>query len=80
MSRLLHIATIAIACLLWASPLAADSLRANPSHPNPLPRTVLVLDQSIPYTEYFGKLVNLAKSADTERPEVREAKAFLAQR
>jgi len=30
--------------------------------------------------EYFGKLVNLAKSGDTERPEVREAKAFLAQR
>jgi signal transduction histidine kinase len=51
MSRLLHIATIAIACLLWASPLAADSLRENPS-----PRTVLVLDQSIPYTEHFAKL------------------------
>src|SRR6266581_4755302 len=30
--------------------------------------------------EYFGKLVNLAKNADTERQEVREAKAFLAQR
>jgi tetratricopeptide (TPR) repeat protein len=29
-------------------------------------------------SEYFGKLVNLAKNADTERPEVREAKAFLA--
>jgi tetratricopeptide (TPR) repeat protein len=28
--------------------------------------------------EYFGKLVNLAKNADTERPEVREAKAYLA--
>jgi Tfp pilus assembly protein PilF len=28
--------------------------------------------------EYFGKLVNLAKNADAERPEVREAKAFLA--
>jgi Tfp pilus assembly protein PilF len=27
---------------------------------------------------YFGKLVNLAKNADAERPEVREAKAFLA--
>jgi tetratricopeptide (TPR) repeat protein len=31
-------------------------------------------------SEYFGKLVNLAKSAETERAEVREAKAFLAQR
>jgi tetratricopeptide (TPR) repeat protein len=31
-------------------------------------------------SEYFGKLVDLAKSADTERPEVREAKAFLARR
>ena len=30
--------------------------------------------------EYFGKLVNLARNADTERPEVREAKAFLAPR
>jgi tetratricopeptide (TPR) repeat protein len=30
--------------------------------------------------EYFGRLVNLAKNADTERPEVREAKAFLVQR
>src|SRR5438270_68727 len=29
-------------------------------------------------SDYFGKLVNLAKNADTERPEVREAKAFLA--
>jgi tetratricopeptide (TPR) repeat protein len=29
-------------------------------------------------SEYFGKLVNLAKNADIERPEVREAKAFLA--
>src|SRR4029079_13871241 len=28
--------------------------------------------------EYFGKLVNLAKNADAERQEVREAKAFLA--
>jgi signal transduction histidine kinase len=56
MSPLLHIATIAIACLLWASPLAADSLRTNPLHANPLPRTVLVLDQSIPYTEHFAKL------------------------
>jgi len=28
--------------------------------------------------EYFGKLVNLAKNADTERPEVKEAKAYLA--
>ena len=29
-------------------------------------------------SEYFGKLVNLAKNADIERPEVSEAKAFLA--
>jgi tetratricopeptide (TPR) repeat protein len=27
--------------------------------------------------EYFGRLVNLAKNADVERQEVREAKAFL---
>src|SRR5256714_9329925 len=31
-------------------------------------------------SEYFSNLVNLARSADSERPEVREAKAFLAQR
>jgi tetratricopeptide (TPR) repeat protein len=30
--------------------------------------------------EYFAKLVNLAKNADTERPEVREAKAYLVSR
>jgi tetratricopeptide (TPR) repeat protein len=29
---------------------------------------------------YFGKLMNLAKNADTERQEVREAKAFLTRR
>jgi tetratricopeptide (TPR) repeat protein len=29
-------------------------------------------------SNYYGKLVNLAKNADTERPETREAKAFLA--
>ena len=29
-------------------------------------------------SEYYGKLVNLAKNADTERQETREAKAFLA--
>jgi Tfp pilus assembly protein PilF len=29
-------------------------------------------------SEYYGKLVNLAKNADTERPETMEAKAFLA--
>jgi len=46
MTPLLRMATISIACLLCAGPLAAD----------PLPRTVLVLDQSIPYTEYFAKL------------------------
>jgi tetratricopeptide (TPR) repeat protein len=28
--------------------------------------------------EYYGKVVNLAKNADTERPETQEAKAFLA--
>jgi signal transduction histidine kinase len=42
---LLRIATISIACLLCVAPLAAEQ-----------PRTVLVLDQSTPYTEYFGKL------------------------
>jgi Tfp pilus assembly protein PilF len=31
-------------------------------------------------TEYFGKLVDLAKNADTERQEIREAKTFLARR
>lgn len=31
-------------------------------------------------SEYFGKLVDLAKSADVERPEVREAKQFLARK
>ena len=28
-------------------------------------------------SEYFGKLVDLAKNADTERQEIREAKAYL---
>ena len=46
MSRLLRMATISIACLVYAGSLGAD----------PLHRTVLVLDQSIPYTEYFRKL------------------------
>jgi signal transduction histidine kinase len=41
---LLRIATISIACLC-VTPLAAEQ-----------PRTVLVLDQSTPFTEYFGKL------------------------
>jgi tetratricopeptide (TPR) repeat protein len=31
-------------------------------------------------SDYFGKLVDLAKNADTERTEIREAKAFLARR
>src|SRR5712691_8446134 len=31
-------------------------------------------------SEYFDKLVGLAKNADTERQEIREAKAFLARR
>jgi tetratricopeptide (TPR) repeat protein len=29
-------------------------------------------------SDYYGRLVNLAKNADTERPETREAKTFLA--
>src|SRR5262249_33921927 len=43
-------------------------------------RAADVLGNRAQAAEYFGKLVNLAKSADSERPEVREAKAFLAQR
>jgi tetratricopeptide (TPR) repeat protein len=31
-------------------------------------------------SEYYGKLVELAKNADTERQEIREAKEFLARR
>jgi tetratricopeptide (TPR) repeat protein len=31
-------------------------------------------------SEYYGKLMNLAKNADTERPETGEARAFLAGR
>ncbi len=31
-------------------------------------------------SEYFGRLVNLARNADIERPEVQQAKAFLAPR
>src|SRR5439155_10167063 len=31
-------------------------------------------------SEYYGKLVELAKNADTERPETQEAKKFLAAR
>ena len=30
--------------------------------------------------EYYGKLVELSRNADTERPETRDAKAFLAGR
>ena len=30
--------------------------------------------------EYYGKLIDLAKNADLERQEVREAKAFIARR
>src|SRR5262245_22056227 len=52
MNPLLRIATIPIACLLCAGPSAAD----------PLPRTVLVRDQSIPYTEHFAKLFNSFRS------------------
>ena len=29
-------------------------------------------------TTYYARLVDLAQKADTERPEIREAKAFLA--
>jgi len=43
---LLRTTTILLASLLSAASSAAD----------PLPRTILLLDQSIPYTEYFGKL------------------------
>ena len=43
---LLRIATMTIACLLCVAPVAAEQS----------PQTVLVLDQSTPYTEYFGKL------------------------
>jgi signal transduction histidine kinase len=43
---LLQIATIWIASFFYTALAAAD----------PLPRTVLVLDQSIPYTKYFGTL------------------------
>src|SRR5690242_10680738 len=53
MCLLLLIATILIASLLCAGPSAAD----------PLPRTVLFLDQSTPYTEYFGKLLASLQSA-----------------
>jgi Tfp pilus assembly protein PilF len=31
-------------------------------------------------SEYYGKLVELAKNADTERQETREAKEFLARK
>jgi tetratricopeptide (TPR) repeat protein len=31
-------------------------------------------------SEYYSKLVDLAKNADTERPETREAKEFVAQK
>jgi signal transduction histidine kinase len=53
MKRLQRIATISVAWLLCVyAPLAANpSLAAEP-----LPRTVLVLGQSTPYTEHFGKL------------------------
>jgi signal transduction histidine kinase len=46
MRLVLPVATIMIACLLSAASSAAE----------PLPRTVLVLHHSIPYTEFFGKL------------------------
>jgi len=31
-------------------------------------------------SEYYGKLVELTKNADTERQEIREAKEYLARR
>jgi Tfp pilus assembly protein PilF len=31
-------------------------------------------------SEYYGKLVTLAKNADTERPETQEARTFMAER
>ena len=31
-------------------------------------------------SEYYGKLVELTKNADTERPEIREAKEYLARK
>jgi signal transduction histidine kinase len=53
MKRLQRIATISIAWLFCVyTPLAADPSFAA----EPVPRTVLVLDQSTPYTEHFGKL------------------------
>jgi signal transduction histidine kinase len=42
----LRIAAVPITCLLWGSLSASEQL----------PRRVIVLDQSTPYTEYFGKL------------------------
>src|SRR5689334_1051770 len=54
MCLLLRIATILIASLLCAGPSAAA---------DPVPRTVLFLDQSTPYTEYFGKLLASLQSA-----------------
>jgi signal transduction histidine kinase len=46
MRLLLRTATLLVVCCLSAAAAAAE----------PLPRTVLVLHHSIPYTEYFGKL------------------------
>ena len=46
MRLVLRVTIMLIACLSSAAPSAAE----------PLPRTVLVLHQSIPYTEFFGKL------------------------
>src|SRR5262245_35986804 len=50
---LLRIGAILFACLLRGSPSVADQL----------PRTILVIDQSTPYTEYFGKLFASFQSA-----------------
>jgi signal transduction histidine kinase len=43
--RFLHVGVVLIACLLWGRFAAAQEV----------PRTILVLDQSTPFTEYFGK-------------------------
>jgi signal transduction histidine kinase len=61
MRSLLRIATMTIAGLLCVAPVAAEQL----------PQTVLVLDQSTPYTEYFGKLFASFQStlkADSDIP------------
>ena len=43
-------------------------------------RTAAATGDQAKAVEYYGKLIDLAKNADVERQEVREAKAFLARR